>query len=112
MTISTWVFNDGSSWYVMYDKTPQSNQAAGTPLLSSGAGSNAVIGGTLVGFDAGHHGQIEYMAAVGGDSGAPIFENIDNTNVHMFGEAYASDHTTYTYYFPEDFIKTSLGLQN
>lgn len=111
VSMSTWIFIDGSSWYVMYDKTPQSNQSPGTIVLLSGYGSNAVISGTLIGFDSGHHAQVS-MAAKGGDSGAPVFENIDGTNVHMFGEAYASDGTTYTYYFPEDFIKSTLGLQN
>jgi hypothetical protein len=102
------VFKDGSSFYSMYDKTAQGSQSVGTIVIQSGIGSN-IISGAITQNDPNTHRMIFHAGSQSGDSGSPVFKNIDGTNVHMFGTAYCTGGG-YTWYFPEDFIASTLGL--
>lgn len=105
---STWIFKDGNGFYVMHDKIPQSSQSLGTIVIQSGIGSN-IISGAITQNDPNTHRMIFHAGSQSGDSGSPVFQSIDGTNVHMFGEAYCTGGG-YTWYFPEDFIANTFGL--
>lgn len=111
-SMSTWIFKDGNSFYVMYDKTPQSSQHPGDIVIKSGITSN-IQTGTVTSYDPTTHLTKAQIYTIGGDSGAPIFKDIDGTNEHMYGVTVT--HTTdnvYGFYYAPDYVKTKLGLQN
>ena len=111
----TWIFNDGNNFWVMQNKIPSSQQQLGTIVIKSGIynGGNVVYG--TIDAKNQNYGwiKVKNMQSWGGDSGAPVFKSTSGSYVDMYGEAYCNGFMGgiyYTYYYPTDYIKNTLGL--
>ncbi|MDE1832469.1 MAG: hypothetical protein KGI02_08900, partial [Thaumarchaeota archaeon] len=72
---------------------------SGDIVIKSGLHSN-IQTGTVTSYDPTTHLTKAQIYTIGGDSGAPIFKDIDGTNEHMYGVTVsASSDSNYGYYY-------------
>jgi len=103
------IFKDGTNWYSISAKTPQSSQSSGTIVTEKGVGDSSPLTGAITASNT-STGQVTVnFSAVGGDSGAPAFYNIDGTNVDVYGMMWGVSGSS-SYYYAEDYIASTLSL--